>query len=129
MELLLNSVWSLITIAFLRDLLRIGRGEQVNRRAPITSLVLAAAILFPVISISDDIWSKQNPTDISDHQRRDLHASSSHFLTPMAAAIPEPTVAERNYCFQRLAVQWKSPSPKTEDTSFASIQSRPPPTA
>jgi len=126
-ELPLNSAWTLTTIALVRFSLRPERRAPEDPHAPLASLIISAAILFPVISISDGLRLKQDSADTSSYQRCDHQASCPYFVTPVIATLPETSAAGQSFCFQRLAMQLYSPSSPIVKLTFESIQNRPPP--
>jgi hypothetical protein len=71
MELFLNSAWALLAVAIVYLWLRLGRRAVSERQMSFVALVMLIVILFPVISVSDDLWSIQNPAETDTCQRRD----------------------------------------------------------
>jgi len=109
--------------------LRIGRRDQTSRRLPFIALVMLILLLFPVISVSDDLLSLQNPAETDTCQRRDHLASSPHFLFPVVAALPEPLFAELSFGFQHVIAPLNLPVIAIDNPALDAIQNRPPPTA
>ena len=68
----------------------VGRREQCDRHVSLVALAMLLVIMFPVISVSDDLWSVHNPAETDTCQRRnhrDLAPTpasrlSPHFLCP-----------------------------------------------
>jgi hypothetical protein len=56
-------------------------------------------ILFPIISVSDDLWSIQNPAETDTVHRRDQLASPPPSIFPALAALCESVVAEMRFGF------------------------------
>jgi hypothetical protein len=129
MELFFNSVWVLMAIASVCFWLRLGRRTLAERHMSFVALVMLVVILFPVISVSDDLWSIQNPAETDTCQRRDHRVSDPHALFPVMAALPEPAVAELSFGFQHLDVPRNTSLPAVENPAFAAIENRPPPAA
>ena len=88
MELIFNSVWALVTIASACLWLRFGRRTGDSRGLSLIALIMLVAILFPVISVSDDLWSIQNPAETDTFLRRDHGASNSQVHVPLLASLP-----------------------------------------
>jgi len=63
MELFLNFSWALLTIASVCLWMRMERRIGAERRLPLVALALLIVILFPVISVSDDLQVLQNPAE------------------------------------------------------------------
>jgi len=91
------------------------------------ALVMLLVILFPVISVSDDLWSVQNPAETPNCQRRDYLAPCQHSTVPVAAAIAEPLFGELTFGFQRFNVPPHLPPLTIDNPAIHAIQNRPPP--
>ena len=129
MEFLLNSAWALLGILVVCFWFRSEHRTQPDRRLRFVSLVMLFVILFPVISVSDDLWSIQNPAETDTCQRRDHVASSPHSTFPAIAAPPEPFFAELTFGYRRLSAPNSLPLGRFDDPARDPIQTRPPPTA
>jgi hypothetical protein len=129
MELLLNLAWVLVAIASLCLWFRFGRLAGCDRRASFVALAMLLVILFPVISVSDDLWSVQNPAETDSCQRRDHRDLCSHTSFPAIAELPLPAVAELSFGFQRLSVSLRSFQTIPDNPALDPIQNRPPPIA
>lgn len=128
MELLLNSVWALVAIASVCLWLRLGRRTDAKRLS-FVALAMLIVMLFPVISVSDDLWSIQNPAETVTCQRRDHRAVCPHSIYPAIAAPPEAAGVELSFSFQHLGAPRHIPLLAVENPALGPIQSRPPPTA
>ncbi len=129
MELFLNSAWALLTIVVVCLWLRLERRDRTDQRLTFIALVMLVLILFPVISVSDDLQSLHNPAETDTCQRRDYLASCPHFLFPAIAALPEPFFAELPFGVQRSAAPRSLPSHAVDNRFQDVIQNRPPPAA
>jgi hypothetical protein len=96
----LNYVWALVAVAC--AWLWLGWGTPVNRRLSFAGLFLFIVILFPVISVSDDLWRIKNRTETKTLQLRDRCETRPHSAFTATAALPEPAVAKLSFGFQRL---------------------------
>ncbi|MFZ0745499.1 MAG: hypothetical protein WAM85_13895 [Terracidiphilus sp.] len=129
MELFLNSVWALVATVILCYWLRLEERDKAKRRLSFVALTMLIVILFPVISVSDDLWSLHNPAETDTCQRRDHLAPCPHFIFPAVAALPESAPAELAFGSLRLTVPL-SPQPLgVENPALDPIQNRPPPAA
>jgi hypothetical protein len=88
MELYLNYVWVLAGTASAYLWLRRGQRTVVNKRLSLVGLFLFIVILFPVISVTDDLWSVQNPAETKIFELRDQCAACPHSVFPGIAALP-----------------------------------------
>ena len=92
MELFLNSGWALVAIASLFLWLHLGRRKAADRHLSFIALVMLIVTLFPVISVSDDLWCLHNLAETDTCQRRDYGVSCPHSIFPVAT-LPESVVA------------------------------------
>ena len=87
-EILLNLVWAALALMIVCQWLRMDSSSGTNRRRQIIAIAVLLAILFPVISVSDDLMSMQSATETDTCQRRDyLAASATHPVLPFAAIV------------------------------------------
>lgn len=129
MELFLNSVWALLALAIVCFWLRQESPGHTRRRSPFIALVMLIVVLFPVISVSDDLWSMQNPAETDSCQRRAHLASSPHSLFPAISALPEsPFTGVASSC-QRFIAPSNESLHTVHNPAFDAIQNRPPPAA
>lgn len=88
---------------------------------------MLVVILFPVISVSDDLWSLQNPAETDTCHRRDQNGGHSQTHFPAAAALSEPSYAVPSFGFVSLEI----PSPERHhgiaNPALQAIENRPPP--
>jgi uncharacterized membrane protein YhaH (DUF805 family) len=61
LELYLNYVWALAASVSVGLWLRLGLRRFADRRQSFVGLFPSFVIVFPVISVSDDLWLIQNP--------------------------------------------------------------------
>jgi hypothetical protein len=127
MELLLNSVWALVGIAIVCLWLQHERSNKTDRRLPFIALVMLIVILFPVISVSDDLWSIQNPAETDTCQRRNHLGNSPHSVLHPVSAIPTTAFAGITFCSRFSIVPLEQSTVYVENPAFRSIQNRPPP--
>ena len=62
-ELFANSVWEVLAVGSVFLWLWPRQRNFTDRREQLTALVILVVILYPVVSVSDDLWSMQNPTE------------------------------------------------------------------
>jgi hypothetical protein len=134
METVLNLVWALLVALMFGLWLRFAPRSCPNRRVdspPIQFVALAVLILllFPVISVTDDLQAIQNPAETDTCQRRDHVCGTPHSLFPAVAALPLPAFAGLSFGILHLAVPAGLLAPVVANPAVASIQIRPPPAA
>jgi len=134
MELFLNLAW--VVLAVLMVCLwphfapRTGRdGHMQDRRLQLVVLAVLLLILFPVISVTDDLQAVQNPAETDTSLRRDHAAASPHSIFPAVAALPLPVFAELFFGSPSMAATRSIAVPAIDQPALASIQNRPPPAA
>jgi hypothetical protein len=127
-EILLNLAWAALALLMVCLWLRIGDRPAADRRQ-IVAIVVLVAILFPVISVSDDLMAVQNATEQDGSQRRDhLASANAHPILPFATF-----VSLLNFDVGPGSVRFPSthslPPPSVNHPELASIENRPPPSA
>jgi hypothetical protein len=129
MEFILNLVWVLLAVAIVRLWTSYARQEGVSRRAQVIALATLIVILLPVISITDDLQTIQNPAELECCARRNHVVSCPHSIFPAVATLPPPTFAMASYGFLRFVAPSNFPVPTVDNPALAPIQNRPPPAA
>jgi hypothetical protein len=130
-ELFFNFVGAFVALGLFCLWLRIlalNADRRMNWATQLVALSLLVLILFPVISVTDDLIAVQNPAETDSIQRRNLevsmlHVAVAHADLPIDAFFtPDPLVRCR---FGSRAEH--IPLPLTP--ALAPIENRPPPTA
>ncbi len=134
MELSLNLAWvalaALMFCQWLHLALRTGPDRNIqNRRAQFVALAVLLLILFPVISVTDDLQAIQNPAETDSSIRRDHIVSHAHSIPSAVVALPLPVFAERSFGALSLRAPGNLPAPALDHPALASVQNRPPPAA
>jgi hypothetical protein len=129
MELFLNAVWVVMAIEAVSFWLRFEGRERTKKLSPFVALIMLLVIFFPVISVSDDLWSLHNPAEADTCQCRDQAGACPHSIFPVVAALPEATPAERTFGFRRFVLPFCLRQPTLEKPALTQVQNRPPPTA
>jgi nitrate reductase NapE component len=134
MELFLNLAWALLAVLMVclwpRFAPRTGPdGHMRDLRMQFVALAVLLLILFPVISVTDDLQAVQNPAETDSSQRRDHIAASSHSIFPAVAALSLPVLAGHFSGLPRFTGTRNLPTPAICDCALASIRNRPPPGA
>ncbi|MGO9775099.1 MAG: hypothetical protein ACLQGT_14010 [Terracidiphilus sp.] len=131
MELLLNLAWAVLATLMLWLWICHAPCKGI-RRTQLVALAVVIVILFPVISVTDDLQMALNPAEADAYYlctRRDHAAVSLHSIFPAVANLPPPVFAELSFGFLRFAAPSHLPVPTVKIPSMASIQNRPPPAA
>jgi hypothetical protein len=100
-----------------------------DRRMQFVALAVLLLILFPVISVTDDLQAVQNPAETDSTVRKDHIAASPHSIMPAVAALPLPVLAELFSGLPRFAAPGNLPVLAIFDPALVSIRNRPPPAA
>jgi hypothetical protein len=129
MELILNLAWALLAVLSICLWAHVERREGTARSPQIVALLILIVILFPVISVSDDIWALQSPAEADSVQRRDHLVSPEHSIYPVLDALCEPGLADVSLGFPRWASLRNIPITSPVAPAPSGIQNRPPPTA
>ena len=128
MELFLNSAWALLALVSVCLWLRFDRREKSERRLPFIALGLLIVLLFPVISVSDDLWALQNPAEADSCVRRDHTVSVAHAFFH-AVAMPEFAFAGLTQMHERSSEPLFLASLPVDHPAVDHIRNRPPPAA
>jgi hypothetical protein len=129
MELILNLVWALLAAVIFNQWLRHAPCKGASRGTQFAALAMLALLLFPVISVTDDLIAAQNPAEPDCCQRRVHVTPSGHSTYPAVAALPPPVVADLSFGFLRFVAPGQVSAPFVANPAFAAIQNRPPPAA
>src|SRR5665213_2357682 len=129
LEVYLNVAWAALALALVCLWLRTGPASGRDRMGQLVAIAVLIAILFPVISVSDDLLAIQNAAETDTFLRR--HPLAPATVHPMAMAITRPPPF---YLGAPLAFAGVLPPAAAEVRAFAhperaSIQNRPPPAA
>jgi hypothetical protein len=132
MELALNLAWialaSLMFCLWLRFAPRIGPDRHIaDRRAQFVALAVLILILFPVISVTDDLQAIQNPAETDSCLRRNQIVVNAHSIVPAVAALPVPIFGKLSFVILHIPAPGNLPAPVINHPALASIQNRPPP--
>jgi hypothetical protein len=129
MESILNFAWATLAAGMLILWLRHVRSNPASRGTQFAALAMLILILFPVISVTDDLLASQNPAETESYLRRDHATVSPHSIVPVLAALP-PSVFSRIFSgFLGLVAYSLHPTPVVDNPAMAAIQNRPPPAA
>jgi hypothetical protein len=131
MELFLNLAWVLLTALMFCLWLQFApsTGAQLRMQERQTQAVAFAVpilILFPVISVTDDLQAIQNPAEADSCPRRDHVVCNAHSIFPAAAALPLPVFTALSIGILRSIAPGSLPAPVVGHPALASIQNRPP---
>jgi hypothetical protein len=130
MELFLNLAGALVAVVMVCLWLRWAPREGLDRRTQLVALALLILVLFPVISVTDDLLAAQNPAETDSCLRRDQVAANSHPTLPLAAEVPTLLLADLPLGFLRFAAPGTLPAAAVvKSPALAPIENRPPPAA
>jgi hypothetical protein len=129
MELALNLAWAFSAIVIVCLWLRFAALAGTSRRTQWIALAVLILILFPVISVTDDLQAVQNPAEVDSCIRRVHAISHPHSTFPAVAAMPLPILAALPFGFLQMAAPGRSPAPVVDHPGLRTIHNRPPPVA
>ncbi|MDR3792900.1 MAG: hypothetical protein P4L03_05915 [Terracidiphilus sp.] len=90
MELVLNLVWLLAAAALVCLWLPRQCDSVSSRRFQFAAIFALVVLLFPVISVTDDLQAALNPAETDSVLRRDLEGTQPHSIFPTGDSLPEP---------------------------------------
>jgi hypothetical protein len=129
MELTLNVSWMVLTTLMFWLWMRHGPREGVNRRTQLIALVVVILIMFPVISVTDDLLTAQNVAETDCCQRKDHASLSAPSMPNPIAHLSLAIFAELSIDYWRFSPTGNLPAPLVKIPAMDSIQNRPPPAA
>jgi|ERR1700733_14615756 len=127
METFLNLAWGMLAIAGVCLWTRLERRSGAQRCLPLIALAMLFVILFPVISVSDDLWSIQNPAETDSCLRRDHSILGAHAIFPDFAAFPVASFAQFPLDFSDCEATYRATLCATATPAMSEIENRPPP--
>ena len=129
MELFLNLAWALLATLMFCLRLRSAAPAGTNPRMQFAALAVLLLILFPVISVTDDLRAALNPAETGTCLRRDYGCSAPHSIIPEVASLPLQAFPEHSAGALPVAAPSHLAAPAIDYPALASIQNRPPPVA
>ena len=130
MELFLNLAWLLLAGVLVCLWLQGEGREKAGCGRQLLAIAVLIAILFPVISMSDDLLAVQNAFEADNYPRRDhLVPSNNHPIQPALTFIAAAIFAGLGFGFSRFAIPSLVPVFEREHPELVSIGNRPPPAA
>jgi hypothetical protein len=132
MELFLNLAWlalaALMCCLWRRFAPRPDKNRPADRRMQLIALAVLILILFPVISVTDDLQAAQNPAETDSCVRRDHECSVHHSIFPAAVAnLPLPVFEVAPAGLLRAIGPGARTISGVRLQPLSSIQNRPPP--
>jgi hypothetical protein len=128
MELTLNLAWMVLAMLMFWLWLHHAPRDGESRRTQLLALAVVILIMFPVISVTDDLLTAQSPAETDCCQRKAHACSNALSSTPhMVADLALPVFAEFSFGHQRIAPLGNLPAPLVKIPAMGSIQNRPPP--
>jgi len=129
MELILNLAWSALAGAMGVLWLCFGLRHGASRRVQLVALTVLVLILFPVISVSDDIQAMQNPAEADCCVRRDHVVAGLHSILPPVVALFQSITTRLATGAVRIATISDHQNPMQDHPGLAVVANRPPPAA
>ena len=133
MELFLNLAWVIVAAVIVCLWLqgeKGGNSSNPNRRRQLIAIAVLIAILFPVISVSDDLMVLQSASEADNYLRRDhLVFPDIHPVQPMLAFMAPAIFGGLSFGFLRFVAPCHLPVQKPQHPELAGIDNRPPPAA
>jgi len=129
MELILNFVWVLLAASMVCAWLRSNPRSGTDRRLQFVALAVLLLILFPVISVTDDLQAVQNPAETDCCQRRSHLYAPLHPISGAAAALPTTEFSGLGFPIALIAFTGLQCPRVAAHPELGRVSSRPPPAA
>jgi hypothetical protein len=128
-ELFLNLAGALVGLGLVCLWLRTSRNcdDRSRRTTQLVALALLILILFPVISVTDDLIAAQNPAETDSVQRRHLEVSMLQAAI-VCAELPLDNVRTPDRCAEWTPLAHTERISLPQTPALAPIENRPPPT-
>jgi len=127
-ELVSNLVWMFLAVVIARLLLCNAPSKGLSRRTQFVAVAMLILILFPVISVTDDLQAGQTLVEDDVYLRRNLIGASPHSAFPVVAVLSPPVLTEPFFSFLRFNTLYYLHVPILNAPPLSAIQNRPPPT-
>ena len=129
MELFLNLVWVLVAGAMVCVWLRSKDRDEPWRRRRLIAMAMLIVLLFPVISMSDDLLAVQTAFEADNYLRRDHLAPADSYAAQPALMLAVAIFSGLGVGFVRFVAPSLLPIHAGDHPEVACIENRPPPAA
>jgi len=129
MEFLLNLVWTVLAVLMVCAWLRLGSRTDADRRMQFVALAVLLLILFPVVSVTDDLQAVQNPAETDRCERRSHLDAPTHPTFAAGAALPSAEFSGLRFYTRRMTIPSVRSRRVAARPEFAPVTNRPPPAA
>lgn len=129
MELFFNLIWAALSTLMVVLWLRFAPRDGASRRMQFVALTVLILVLFPVISVTDDLQAALNPAETDTCLRRTQVLPIAHSVFPALAALPLSNLAHLPFAVVKTRVEAVLPAFLPDDPAQSPIQNRPPPVA
>ena len=110
--------------------LRVGAEKDTDPRRQTIAIAVLIAILFPTISMSDDLLAIQNAVEADSYLRRDnLLPSNTYPVQPILAVIATTFFLGLGFGSSRFSAPTLLPNLQLSRLEIGAIENRPPPRA
>jgi hypothetical protein len=127
MELLFNLVWAALSAFMVLLWVRFAPRDGASRRQQFVALAVLILVLFPVISVTDDLQAALNPAETDTAIRRSHILPVAHSVIPAVAMLALSNMAHVPTAALKTRIQAVSPDVLPDDPGSPHIQNRPPP--
>ncbi|MGD0095738.1 MAG: hypothetical protein ABSB60_04545 [Terracidiphilus sp.] len=131
MEIALNLVWMALALAIVRLWICHAPRTGTNQRVQLAAVVLLIVILFPIISVTDDLQVAQNlaDDDVFTYLRRNDTVVPQHSISSAASMLPVSAYIELPLIRLQLIAPDHLTARAADGLAHSLVQNRPPPTA
>ncbi len=128
MEIFFNLVWIALATVMVWQWRRCARQEGAGRWTQVAAIAMLVLLLFPVISVSDDLRLAQNLTEDEFSVRRSLSTASDYPLDCAVAILPPNFFEGLPFGLLGRIAPLRRSIFVVGVPALSSIQNRPPPT-
>ncbi len=127
MELFFNLSWAALSMILVFLWMRFAPRDGASRRMQFVALAVLILVLFPVVSVTDDLQAALNPAETDACQRRSHVLTIAHSVIPAIAVLPFVHSAHVPAAVIKTRVEAIASALLPDDPGRAQIQNRPPP--
>lgn len=133
MELGLNIAWLLLCMTLMALWMRYARRRHQcsgpNRGMQLMALAIVLLLLFPVISVSDDLLMAHNPAETDTCVQKSCNCGHHHQHMPAMASLPAQPVMIESSEYAAVIQLSELLDRSTQNPALRRVENRPPPAA
>ncbi len=131
MELVLNFAWLLLCLTLMALWMQYARKDHrccdSNRGMQLMALAIVLLLLFPVISVSDDLLMAQNPAETDTCVQKSCNCGHHQQHMPAMASLPAQPLVVHHSEYAVVSQTSELLDRSTQNPALRRVENRPPP--